>query len=152
MADVASLPDLGFKFVTGIHRGIFDLTNGRIAGTVAGMAVVRLTTTGRQTGRRRTTMLTAPIQDENRVVLVASKGGARRHPSWYVNLRDDPQVSITMRGETRLMMARTASAAEKAELWPAIVAAYRGYASYQDKTAREIPVVLLEPVRTGRSR
>lgn len=141
-----SLPDAGFKIVTGIHRVIFDATKGRAGGKMGGMPVVKLTTVGRRTGRPRDTMLTTPVHDGDRVVLVASKGGADRHPAWYVNLRDHPLVTVTMAGRTRSMVARTASAAEKAELWPAIVAAYSGYAGYQRRTSRDIPVVVVEPV------
>ena len=140
-----TVPDAGFKTVTKIHRAVFDLTRGRVGGTIAGMPVVKLGTTGRTTGRRRETMLTAPLSGDDRVILVASKGGAPRHPAWYLNLRDDPRVTITMRGRTRPMVARTATPDEKAELWPAIVAAYRGYAAYQESTDRDIPVVILEP-------
>jgi deazaflavin-dependent oxidoreductase (nitroreductase family) len=143
---VGAVPnDVTFKIVTGIHRTIFDVTNGRVLGRAIGMPVVKLTTTGRKSGLPRDTMLTAPVHDDAKVVLVASKGGAPRHPAWYVNLRDNPRVTITMLGRRREMVARTATAAEKAELWPAIVAAYKGYAGYQEKTERDIPVVILEP-------
>jgi len=78
-------------------------------------------------------------------VLVASNGGDDRHTNWYLNLRDDPNVEITMDGRTRPMHARVASADEKAELWPRVVAAHRGYAQYQTRTNRDIPLVILEP-------
>ncbi len=130
--------------MSGTHRRVFDLTKGRLLGSVAGMTSVKLTTTGRKSGLPRVTMLTSPVHDDGKVVLIASKGGATRHPSWYVNLRDNPEVTITMKGKTRSMTARTASAAEKAELWPEIVAAYKGYSGYQEKTDRDIPVVVLE--------
>lgn len=142
---MANLADLGFKLLSGVHHRIFDLSKGRAFGRVAGMTALKLTTTGRTSGQQRVTMLTSPVHDDDMVVLVASKGGATRHPSWYANLRDNPQVSITMQGRTRPMTARTASPEEKAELWPKIVAAYRGYESYQDRTDRDIPVVVLEP-------
>jgi deazaflavin-dependent oxidoreductase (nitroreductase family) len=90
-------------------------------------------------------LLTAPVHDEQRTVLVASKGGDDRHPDWYRNLVAEPDVEITVNGTTRPMRARTATAAEKAELWPAIVAAFSGYAAYQRRTDRDIPVVILEP-------
>lgn len=137
--------DLGFKFFTGIHRAIFNVTNSRLGGKMGGVPVLKLTTTGRKTGKQRDTMLMAPVHEENRVVLVASKGGAPRDPAWYLNLRSHPQVTISMAGTSRSMVARTASAAEKTELWPAIMAAFKGYAGYQEKTDRDIPVVILEP-------
>jgi len=78
-------------------------------------------------------------------VLVASYGGDDRHPAWFLNLREKPDVEVTMLGRTRNMRARLASAKEKAELWPQITKAYRGYASYQRRTQRDIPMVILEP-------
>ncbi len=110
-----------------------------------GMPVVKLTTIGRKSGQRRDTMLTSPVRDGDRIVLVASNGGAEAHPAWYLNLLQDPHATATTSGRTREMIARTASAEEKAELWPRIVSAYQGYAGYQTKTDRNIPVVILEP-------
>jgi deazaflavin-dependent oxidoreductase (nitroreductase family) len=79
-------------------------------------------------------------------VLVASKGGGDdRHPEWYRNLVADPDVELTVGGTTRPMRAHTADPTEQDELWPRIVAAYRGYADYQRRTEREIPVVVLVP-------
>jgi deazaflavin-dependent oxidoreductase (nitroreductase family) len=109
------------------------------------MRVLSLTTTGRKSGKRRTTMLTSPVQDGESIVLVASYGGDDRHPTWFLNLRDNPQVEITMRGQTRPMRARVASAEEKEELWPRVVSAYRGYGQYQQRTDRDIPLVICEP-------
>jgi deazaflavin-dependent oxidoreductase (nitroreductase family) len=132
------------RAVTGAHRQVFDLSHGRLAGQASGMPVVKLTTTGRRSGQPRDTMLTSPVHDERRVVLVASNGGAAHHPAWYLNLRADPKVTATLEGRRRTMVARTASDEEKAHLWPQIVAAHRGYAGYQTKTDRNIPVVILE--------
>jgi len=137
--------DRFLKFGTQLHRAVFDLSRGRFAGKLGGMPVLKLTTTGRRSGKPRVTMLSTPVHDDRRVVLVASKGGADEHPSWYVNLRADPRVTLTFGGHTQTMLARTASAEEKAELWPQIVAAYKGYGGYQEKTTREIPVVICEP-------
>ncbi|HEX6443529.1 MAG TPA: nitroreductase/quinone reductase family protein, partial [Streptosporangiales bacterium] len=95
-------------------------------------------------GRRRSTLLAAPVCEEDRVVLVASKGGHQQHPDWYKNLVANPRVEITVEGRTRAMRARTASPEEKAALWPAVVRAYRGYAAYQRNTDRDIPVVICE--------
>jgi deazaflavin-dependent oxidoreductase (nitroreductase family) len=140
-----SLVDIGGKIMTRTHQALFDASRGRILGTTFGMPVVKLETTGRKTGQRRATMLTAPVWDDKKVVLVASKGGYDKHPVWYLNLQAQPKVTVTMLGRTRGMVARTASAAEKAELWPQIVSAYKGYAGYQKRTDRDIPVVILEP-------
>ncbi len=139
--------DTAFKIFTGIHRAVFDLTKGRRGSTLAGMPILKLTTTGRKSGKQRDTMLGSPVHDDGRVILIASKGGAPRHPAWYLNLRDNPSVTVTMLGSTRQMTARTAAAEEKAELWPSIVRGFKGYGDYQEKTDRDIPVVVLEPTR-----
>lgn len=139
--------DVVAKVVTRFHRTLFDLTKGRIGGRGFGMPVVKLTTTGRKSGKRRTTMLTSPVHDDDRVVLVASYGGDPRHPTWFLNLRDDPDVEITMLGRTRRMKARVATPDEKQEFWPRIVEAYKGYGQYQRRTDRDIPVVILDRAR-----
>jgi len=138
------LKDRLFRVGTGVHRAVFRASGGRLLGRAAGMPVLVLTTTGRRSGRRRHTMLTARVHDTDRIVLVASYGGDPRHPAWFLNLQANPDVAVTMDGTTRRMRARVAGAGEKAELWPRIVAAYAGYRGYQDRTSREIPVVVLE--------
>ena len=137
--------DLGFKVPGRVHRAVLQLTGGRVAGTVAGMPVVELRTTGRTSGQQRSTTLTAPIADESRVVLVASKGGADRDPDWYRNLVANPEVEVIIAGRNRPLRARTASPQEKAELWPRVVAANPGYDNYQRRTQRDIPLVICEP-------
>jgi deazaflavin-dependent oxidoreductase (nitroreductase family) len=127
------------------HRAVFDLSQGRVLGRAAGMPVVRLTTIGRRSGEPRHTMLTAPVHDDDRVVIVASFGGADHHPAWYLNLQANPKVTVTMAGRTRELVARTAGPDERAALWEQIVASYGGYAGYEQRTTRPIPVVILEP-------
>jgi deazaflavin-dependent oxidoreductase (nitroreductase family) len=140
-----TMADLGLKTMNLVHRVILKVSGGRWGTTLSGMPAVELHTTGRKSGQRRSNLLTAPIHDEKRVVLIASKGGDHRHPDWYQNLVANADIELTMNGETRPMRARTASAEEKAELWPQVVAAYRGYAGYQKRTARDIPVIICEP-------
>jgi deazaflavin-dependent oxidoreductase (nitroreductase family) len=79
------------------------------------------------------------------VLLVASFGGDDRHPAWYLNLRANPKVRVTMAGSTRSMVARTATEEERVELWPQITSTFAGYARYQERTDRKIPVIILEP-------
>jgi deazaflavin-dependent oxidoreductase (nitroreductase family) len=143
----APAKDVLFRVGTWLHRVVLRATGGRVLGRAGGMPVVLLTTTGRRSGRRRTTVLTSPVQDDDRVVLVASYGGDDRHPAWFLNLRDQPEVELTMHGHTRPMCARVASAEEKAALWPQVVSRYRGYDRYQQRTGRDIPLVVLEPLR-----
>ena len=89
-------------------------------------------------------MLTAPIVEGDRVVLIASKGGDDRDPDWYRNLVAHPYIELTIAGERRAMHARTASSEEKAVLWPRAVAVYKSYDSYQRRARREIPMVICE--------
>jgi deazaflavin-dependent oxidoreductase (nitroreductase family) len=137
--------DAGFKVMNAVHKAVLRVSGGRLTSTLFGMPTVELTTIGRKSGQPRTTMLTSPVHDDGKVVLVASKGGDDRDPQWYLNLTANPDVEVKMNGQTRKMRARTASAGEKAELWPAIVASYKGYDGYQKKSARDIPVVICEP-------
>jgi deazaflavin-dependent oxidoreductase (nitroreductase family) len=137
--------DVGFKVINGVHRGIFAATGGRFPRSLLGMAAVELRTIGRKSGQTRTTMLTSPIHDDTRVVLVASKGGDDRDPQWYRNLSANPDVELLIDGSIRKMRARTASPEEKAALWPDIVTAYKYYDSYQQRADRDIPVVICEP-------
>jgi deazaflavin-dependent oxidoreductase (nitroreductase family) len=140
-----SLADIGMKAISQAHRAILRLTGGRVLGSAFGMPAVELHTVGRKSGRPRSTILTAPVIDGDRVVLVASKGGDDRDPDWYRNLLAHPEIELTMAGRRRPMLARRASAAEKAELWPRVVAAYAGYGGYQRRTERDIPLVICEP-------
>lgn len=129
-----------------VHRTILSVTGGRFGWNLGQMPVVELHTIGRSSGLRRSTLLTAPVHGDGRVVLVASKGGDDRNPEWYANLCENPDVELTVRGETRHYRARTASAAEKASLWPEIVSAYPGYDGYQRRTRRDIPVIICEAI------
>ena len=140
-----TLTDLLMKALNAVHRGVLIVSGGRVGRTIGSMPAVELHTIGRSSGKRRSTMLAAPVHGDGRYVLVASKGGDDRNPQWYLNLVANPDVELTVDGTTVPMRARTASAAEKAELWPGIVATYRGYAGYQHKTERDIPVVICEP-------
>jgi deazaflavin-dependent oxidoreductase (nitroreductase family) len=139
------LADISLKTMSRVHQAIVHLSGGQVLGSAFGMPVVELHTVGRKSGRPRSTMLTAPVIDGGRVVLVASKGGDDRDPDWYRNLVANPEVELTMAGRRRPMRGRPASPQEKAELWPRVIAAYQGYGSYQRRTSRDIPLVICEP-------
>jgi F420H(2)-dependent quinone reductase len=133
------------KLMSVANTWVFRVSGGRLGARFRGGAPVGLlTTTGRKSGAPRTTPLIY-LADGDRIVLVASQGGMPRNPLWFDNLAAKPDVSFrTPKGERRYH-ARTATAAEKAALWPRLVAIYRDYDDYQKRTDREIPVVVLEP-------
>lgn len=143
-----ALKDFQLKTMNLVHRTMLTVSGGRIGQTMGDMPVYKLTTTGRTSGQPRTVMLTSPVRDGDALVFVASKGGDDRDPDWYRNLVANPEIVIepAAGGDAAVHVARTASAEEKAELWPQIVAAYKGYGGYQRKTDRDIPVVVAEPV------
>jgi deazaflavin-dependent oxidoreductase (nitroreductase family) len=104
-----------------------------------------LTTTGRKSGNA----LTLPLifgRSGASYVVVASKGGAPAHPSWYLNLQANPEVKVQVKGDKFTARAHTADTAERAALWPKMVEIYGPYADYQTRTDRQIPVVVLTPV------
>jgi deazaflavin-dependent oxidoreductase (nitroreductase family) len=140
-----ALVDVGFKALNGFHGFVTRVSHGRLGRRAFGMPVIDLYTTGRRSGMTRVTMLTVPVIDEGRLVLVASKGGGDRDPDWYRNIVANANVDVTIEGERRQYYARTASAEEKAVLWPRVTASYRPYASYQRRSQRDIPLVICEP-------
>ncbi len=133
------------KVAGGIHRAVLKLSGGRFGSTMGGMPVLELVTTGRKSGQPHSLLLTAPVRDGDTLVIVASRGGDDHHPHWYLNLEANPEVTVSLDGETTAMIARIADAEKRAELWPKVVAASDNYRKYQEKTDREIPLVLLDP-------
>jgi deazaflavin-dependent oxidoreductase (nitroreductase family) len=138
--------DRMIQAVNVVHRTAFTATNGMLFGRLLGMPVVKLTTVGRKSGRPRTTMLTSPISDGDNLVLVASYGGSPKHPHWFLNLRDRPEVEVMTREFKGRRHARIATPEEKARIWPELTRRHKNYAGYQEKTTRDIPLVILEPV------
>jgi deazaflavin-dependent oxidoreductase (nitroreductase family) len=137
--------DFTLKAMNAAHRMILSLSGGRLGWDAGNMPVLELTTTGRKSGKPRSVLLTSPIQEGESIVVVASRGGDDVHPAWYLNLLENPRVRVKFKGgPTKEMTARTATAAERARLWPIVEQKYKGYAGYQQRTDREIPLVFLE--------
>ena len=132
------------RFITNIHILLYRLTGGRIGGRMAGISVLLLTTTGRKSGKERTQPLFY-LADGNTMVLVASNGGAAKHPLWWLNLQAHPQAKVQIGSRILTVTATIAESEERGRLWPHLVAMYPEYANYQKRTPREIPVVLLCP-------
>lgn len=130
-----------------VHRFGYRASGGRLGGRIVGMPVLLMTTTGRRSGRPHTTALTYRREEKN-LVVVASNGGARQHPAWYLNLRARPQAEVQIGRERLSVRSREATSPEYDRLWTQAVQAYRGYGVYKTRTARRIPVVILEPVRS----
>ena len=136
-----------WKGTVGGHVRVYRWTNGKIGGSMRGASILLLTTTGRRSGQPRTTPLLF-LRKGDAYVVVASNGGLDTHPSWYVNLRANPEAEIRIGSERVRVRARVAPAEERAELWTRIVERNAGYETYQRKTSREIPVVVLERAGT----
>ena len=132
------------KTTGALHRSLYRRSGGRVGRKLRGHPVLLLTTTGRKTGHERTWPL-CYVRNGDSLVLVASAGGAPRHPAWYLNLRANPCVSIRQGDGTRTMVARTAGGIERGQLWERLVRQFPMASMYQHKTSRVFPVVVLEP-------
>ncbi|HET7445620.1 MAG TPA: nitroreductase family deazaflavin-dependent oxidoreductase [Solirubrobacterales bacterium] len=125
------------------HVDRYRATDGAEGHEWEGTQTLLLTTKGRKSGEERTTpLIYAPYGDA--YAIVASKGGSDEPPAWYLNLDADPDVGVQVLGDRFQANARTASAEEKAEIWPTMVSEWPAYDEYQARTSREIPVVILE--------
>jgi len=121
-------------------------TDGEKGRLWRGYPTLLLTTRGRKTGKLRRTALIYG-QDGPNYILVASQGGAPKHPQWYLNLSANPEVALQVGAEKITGRARTATPEEKPRLWKLMTEVYPPYISYQEKTTRQIPVVIVEPAR-----
>jgi F420H(2)-dependent quinone reductase len=135
--------ELFSKYYGSFNTWLYRKTGGKLGGTLMGAPVLLLTTTGNKSGHKRTVPLLY-LKDGARYFIVASKGGFPIDPAWYKNLVANPEVEVQEGPEVKAMRARTISEDEKAQVWPRLVAMYKPYQQYQDRTARSIPVVALE--------
>jgi deazaflavin-dependent oxidoreductase (nitroreductase family) len=135
-------PDLALLGEEHVRR--YQETNGEVGYLWNGVPTLLLTTTGRRSGLPRTIAIIFG-RDGDDYLLVASKGGAPKHPNWYLNLAANPEAEIQVRGERLRVRARTASEAEKPRLWQIMAELWPNYDVYQTRTERVIPVVVLTP-------
>ena len=146
--DLMSLADRSWPILRHVmdgHARIYRATNGLVGHRIPGLPpMLLLDHVGAKSGTKRSTALLY-IKDGRNVVIVASKGGYPKHPAWFHNLRANPDTSVQIGTERRPVSARVADAEERKRLWPKAVAAYSGYRGYQERTGREIPLVILEP-------
>jgi deazaflavin-dependent oxidoreductase (nitroreductase family) len=122
----------------------YESSNGTKAADLRGRPIIVLTSVGAKTGKLRKTALMR-VEHEGVYAVVASLGGAPRHPVWYYNLKKNPRVELQDGASKRDYVAREVSGHEKATWWERACATWPDYAKYQAKTTREIPVFVLEP-------
>lgn len=125
------------------HVERYEATDGAEGHEWQGTTTLILTTRGRRSGEARRTPLIYQRHGDD-VLVVASKGGAPEPPAWYLNLTADPEVGVQIEGDRFTARARTATAEEKPAMWKAMAAVWPAYDEYQQKTDRDIPVVVLE--------
>jgi F420H(2)-dependent quinone reductase len=129
----------------GTHAAVYRLSGGRIGHKLPGIPpTLLLHHVGAKSGVERINPL-AYLRDGEDLVIVASKGGSPRNPAWFHNLKANPETTVQVGTERRAVRARVASAAERERLWPKVLELYSGYEGYQQRTARQIPLVILEP-------
>ena len=126
------------------HVERYQATDGAEGHNWKGTVVLLLTTTGRRSGEKRTTPLIYQ-PDGDRYVIVASNGGAPDHPGWYYNLSADPNVEVQVKGDRFAAVASTSEGEERERLWKLMNGTWSAYNTYQERTDREIPVVVLTP-------
>ena len=141
---VGPMRDNTAKVLSRIHTALYRITSGVIGRRLVDNDMLLLTTTGRHTGDPHTVPLLY-LGDGDRYVVFASWGGRDRHPEWYLNLRAAPHAVIQVQGRRQDVVATTAGNDERERWWALAQSAYSGYATYQKRTEREIPVVFLDP-------
>ena len=125
-----------------VHGWLYRVSGGRLGARAGGIPMLMLTTRGRRSGAARSVVL-AYLPDGDDLVIVASNSGSDHHPAWWLNLRAAPEATVQVGPETRRVRAALATPAERARLWPVLKTTNPFYAGYEQRTRREIPVVIL---------
>ena len=134
-----------FRLFLSLFVWLYQRTNGKIGGAIQGLPVLLLTTTGRKTGKKRVTPL-GYFEQDGYYVITASNAGADTHPAWFHNLKNQPQVTLQILDKQLTAMAEQANPTLRKQLWAKLIERAPGYAGYEKRTTREIPMVLLRPV------
>jgi len=134
------------KFIVWIYTALYRLTNGKIGGTMVGLGVLLLTTTGRNTGKQRTKPL-CYFEEGRDYVIIASNGGADKHPAWFLNLKNDPRVRVRIKDAEFSAIAEVSEPKSRERLWQKLINLSPYYIKYGNKTRRQIPMILLHPNR-----
>jgi F420H(2)-dependent quinone reductase len=136
---------LMLKVIVSVMVFLYRSTGGRIGGRIQGLPVLLLTTTGRKSGKPRTVPL-GYLRDGSTYVIIASYGGLPRHPAWFFNLQSHPEATIQAKKVQMQVRAELANPEKKRELWARLLEVAPGYANYQKRTSRDIPMVILHSV------
>lgn len=137
--------DFFAKWMSRLNTFLYRRGGGEgLGGTFQKIPVALLTTTGRKSGQPRVTPLYF-LRDGDRVIVAASKVGAKNHPMWYLNLKANPKVQVQIKKEVLDRTARDATEEERAKYWPQLVKMYPSYDDYQAWTDRRIPIVVCAP-------
>lgn len=134
-----------FRFFLSLYVWLYQRTDGKFGGRVQGLSVLLLTTTGRRTGKKRTTPL-GYFEHEGYYAITASNAGFDRHPAWFHNLKSHPQVEVQVQDKRLTAIAEPAEPELRKQLWAELVERAPGYGEYPKRTTREIPIVLLRPL------
>lgn len=137
---------LFFRVFAGIHVFFYRLTGGKLASKVQGLRVLLLTTTGRKTGKVRTTPL-GHFEHDGGYVIIGSNAGLDTHPAWFHNLKSNPHATIQIGDKRLAVSAEIVGPDKRSQLWAQLIELAAGYADYAKKTSREIPLVLLRPMK-----
>jgi len=124
---------------------LYQRTAGKVGGSMQGLRVLLLTTTGRKTGKKRITPL-GYFEHDGGYAIIASNAGFDTHPAWFHNLRSNPQVTLQIQDRQLAAIAEPAGPELRKQLWAKLVELAPGYRAYQKRTTREIPIVVLRPV------
>lgn len=139
-----ALPTTDLSLLGEEHVRVYRETDGETGYIWNGAPILLLTTKGRKTGQPRTIAIIFTATDAGWVI-IASKGGSPVHPKWYLNISDDPHVQVQIKGEVYEAVARTAESPERERLWAEAVKTWPSYDIYQQRTSRQIPVVVIKP-------
>ena len=135
-----------FRIFMALGTYLYKISNGKIGGRISGLEVLLLTTTGRKTGKKRTTPLGYFKDQQGSYIIIGSNAGFDTHPAWFLNLKRQPHVTIQVRDTQVEVDAEVAEPKTRNQLWAQLIKLAPFYDNYTKKTSREIPVVILHPV------
>jgi deazaflavin-dependent oxidoreductase (nitroreductase family) len=135
-----------FRLVTGFHVALYRITGGKLGGKVAGTKVLLLTTTGRRSGKERTSPL-GYFEHDGGYVIIASNGGSDHHPGWFYNLKSNPRAGLQVLNKVFEANAEISAPEMRDQLWKQLIEIYPLYTRYEKRTSRLIPMVILRPLK-----